>query len=140
MGLSVASEQLGEFVYSLSLSATEAGTDTTMRFTTDLGSQAIQTYHFRSFATEAADAEYECEIKGSEFTVPTTVTAKVVAAGSDGADTAVDVCYEPSNMGGVRDTLVIKSKGKAGMFQVALIGKCDKPKTKENVRYELEFV
>jgi len=128
--LSVASEQLGEFVYSLSLSATEAGTDTTMRFTTDLGSQAIQTYHFRSFATEAADAEYECEIKGSEFTVPTTVTAKVVAAGSDGADTAVDVCYEPSNMGGVRDTLVIKSKGKAGMFQVALIGKCDKPKRK----------
>ena len=101
-----------------------------MRFKTDLGSNAIQTYHFRSYATVAQDAEYICETKGSEFTVPKSVTAKLAQPGSDGVDTTVDVCYEPSNMGGVRDTLTIRSKGKAGVYRAALIGKCEKPKRK----------
>ncbi len=128
--LSIHCAELGEFAYALSLSATDVGTSNVLRFNTDLGSRAVLTYRFRSFATTDDDAEYTCEIKGAEFTVQDTVKAELAQPGSDGVETTIDVAYEPSNLGGVRDTLVLKSKGKAGTYKVALVGLCEKPKRK----------
>jgi len=74
--LSVHSKELGEFAYLLSLSATEASLDGTMRFDTDLGSKTVQTFRFKSYGTTQKDAEYDCKIKGTEFTIQKSVYSK----------------------------------------------------------------
>jgi len=45
-------------------------------------------------------------------------------------DVSLDICYEPSNLGAVRDTLILRSRGRAVLYQVALVGMCRKPKRK----------
>lgn len=109
----------------------KALTDKTLKFSTSLGNETIQTFRFVSFATKATT--YECKIEGKEFAVATPSNGKVAVAGaepgarSEGVPVAVEVRYEPSALGDVHDVLVVSSP-EGGVYTCALHGHCDPPK------------
>jgi hydrocephalus-inducing protein len=127
--LTLFSPELGDFRYSLELTGSSLPNERTLRFDTSLGSEHVQTFRFTSF--EMAACEFECKIGGNEFRVDQArVKAQGAARGSEGETLSVDVRYEPTNLGDVRDELVItplNGKGSAE-YRVPLYGHCDPPK------------
>lgn len=118
------SPQLGEFRYSLDLSCNTLSNERTLRFDAYLGEDILQKFRFTSFETSAG--EFECKIGGSEFTCEPKVKILGCNRGSDGEELIVDVKYEPTSLGDVRDMLVLK-RGNSE-YKVPLYGHCQPPK------------
>jgi len=127
---SLLSDELGEFPYAVTLSAAGVGTDRIMRMEAELGQEVTQTFRFVSYATKPSLAatnpsgpgssssaasnaspsmmEYECRMGGSEFRVePSRIAVAWADPLGDGIPVAVEVKYEPSNLGEIRDLLTI---------------------------------
>lgn len=112
--LSLWSDDLGEFQYALALSAAGVGTESrSLRFSTDLGRESAQMFRFTSFASKPQGSlqpsmEYEVRTGGREFSVD---AARILVPWADplgeGVPVVVEVKYEPSALGEVRDMLTI---------------------------------
>jgi hydrocephalus-inducing protein len=127
--LALFSPELGDFRYTLELSSSTVPNERTLRFDTSLGGESAQTFRFASF--EQGATEFECKVSGSEFVVEQAkIKANGAARGSDGEQLSVELRYEPTNLGDVRDVLTITAlngKGSAE-YRVPLYGHCDPPK------------
>jgi hydrocephalus-inducing protein len=126
--LTLFSPELGDFRYTLELNSSSLPNERTLRFDTSLGGENVQTFRFASF--EPGACEFECKIGGAEFTVEQAkIKAQGCARGSDGEMLQVDVRYEPTNLGDVRDVLTITAVGKGSAeYRVPLYGHCEPPK------------
>ena len=126
MVLSLWSDDLGEFQYALGLSAAGVGTESrSLRFSTDLGRESAQMFRFTSFASKPQGSlqpsmEYEVRTGGREFSVD---TARILVPWADplgeGVPVVVEVKYEPSALGEVRDMLTIAPVPAAGSAAAA---------------------
>lgn len=128
--VTLSSAELGNMTYELSAVASETSADSTLRFSCALGGHSTQVFHFQSFLPAAT--KYECKLKSSEFTAASSVQAAAAAPGSDGTPVAVEIVYEPSNMGDIRDELVVQASAPGGagsvVYRCALYGHCSPPK------------
>ncbi len=110
-------------------SGTNCPNERTLRFDTNLGGESVQTFRFVSF--EPGATEFECKVSGPEFVVEQAkVKASGAARGSDGETLQVDLRYEPTNLGDVRDLLIITATNGKGSaeYRVPLYGHCEAPK------------
>ncbi|KAK3085440.1 hypothetical protein FSP39_003318 [Pinctada imbricata] len=118
------SNELGTYVYDLSLKATPAGPEKALYFRTCLGQNQIQVAKFLNFAKQAK-ADYTCKVDNSDFHTEKTVAA---APGSHGGtEVALDVTFEPSKLGEQRAMLTISSP-QGGEYVFPLFGTCIPPK------------
>jgi hypothetical protein len=126
--LSLFSEELGEFQYALTLSAAGVGTERSLRFATDLGHDTTHTFRFTSYATKppgslASNMEYEVRTSGKEFSVDAPRIAVPFADPlSEGVPVGIEVRYEPSAVGEVRDMLVVSPVPLGGPSAAAATG------------------
>ncbi len=120
-------DELGEFMYTLQLDPPAAPAERALRFNTALGSECTQVFKFRSFSSEPV--EFEASLAGSgEFSVEQKVQAPAAPAGGEGVEVAVEVVFEPSGLGSVRDELTILGKGNGGKYTCSLIGIAEAPR------------
>jgi len=144
--LTLRSQELGSYKFLLKLSSTPVGIDKVLKFNSFLGGQDLQTFRFVHFASsssgssedKAKETLYELSItrqdKGKDdcehdFSVAQT-QMKVQSNGEESVAVAVDVTYLPSNVGRVRNLLVVRSPDNNSTYQCALHGFCDPPKPK----------
>jgi hydrocephalus-inducing protein len=125
--LIMTSDLLGEFCYTLDLTALEiTSTERTLRMNTTLGCEISAPFRFKNFATSATT--YECKLdSGRDFLVDSKINVPAAEPGSEGVDVVVDVRFEPSAMGDARDMLRISSKD-GGKYTCSLKGFCEAPK------------
>ena len=97
----------------------------TLRFDAYLGGDITQKLRFTSFEQTATD--FECKIAGTEFACDLRIRAAGCGRGLDGEEMTLDVKYEPTNLGDVRDVLVITGVNQRGNaeFRVPLYGHCE---------------
>jgi len=123
--ISLSSPELGEFRYTVDLVAREPPCERPVRLTASLGMETSGTFRFKSFTTK--DCVYDCKLGGLEFVVDPKVTAAAADRGSDGSEVSVDIRYEPSAIGEIRDTLSLTSAD-GGTYSVPVTGSCEPPK------------
>lgn len=117
--------ELGEYVYKLKLSATPAGPEGGMHFSTDLGGLQPQKFRFKSY--RKAPTSYTCIVEDEDFEGDAKVDAP--AAENDGVEAEINVTFEPSKLGTTHATMVLKS-AEGGDYIVNLHGECVPPKPK----------
>jgi hydrocephalus-inducing protein len=118
--------ELGEYVYKLKLSATAAGPEGGMHFSTDLGGLQPQKFRFRSY--RKAPTSYTCSVEDDDFEGDVKVDAPA-AEDDDGVEAEVNVTFEPSKLGTTHATMILKSS-EGGEYIVNLHGECVPPKPK----------
>lgn len=118
--------ELGEYVYKLKLSATAAGPEGGMHFSTDLGGLQPQKFRFKSY--RKAPTTYTCSVEDEDFEGDVKVDAPA-AEDDNGVEAEVNVTFEPSKLGVTHATMVLKS-AEGGDYIVNLHGECVPPKPK----------
>lgn len=118
---------LGEFKYGLNLTCTPHVAERSLRFNANLGSEAKQTFRFISYAPNPTD--YECSVTGTHFGVDSgaKISAAAAAPDGDGVEVVVELRYEPSAVGTVRETFTANSPT-GGKYSCVLYGICEMPK------------
>ena len=125
--LTITSAELGAFVYDLQLKALPAGEQKTLHFTVALGDANTLRFRFVNYLRKAETYKLALGNGASgDFEVEASVQAPA-AEGSEGAEVAVDVTFEPSKLGEAHDTLTVSS-AEGGEFLCALHGNALKPK------------
>jgi hypothetical protein len=134
--LKLKSNVLGEFKFDLALTANPVGAPRVMKFATGLGGEVSQTHRFLSYASKSID--YECKVTGTDFTLESgaKVTASPCPPGGEGVEVLVELRYEPSALGTVKETVTF-SNTEGGTYQLALEGFCDPPKPQGPVQCKL---
>jgi len=117
--------ELGEYVYKLKLSASAAGPEGGLHFSTDLGGLQSQKFRFKSY--RKAPTSYTCDIENADFAGESKVDAP--AAEEEGVEVEVNVTFEPSTLGTTHATMLLKS-AEGGDYIVNLHGECVAPKPK----------
>jgi len=118
--LTLASSELGTFVYDLRLVALPAGETKTLQFKVALGNLQTLRYRFTSFLKRPEAYKLAVGKGDGDFAVEASVSAPA-AEGSNGVEVAVDVTFEPSKMGESSDTLTISS-AEGGEYTCVLKG------------------
>lgn len=125
--LTLSSNELGKFPYTLRLSATAPGPEQALSFTVPLGRRQSQPFKFVHYLQKKA--EYSCTFssKGEAgFECDKSIVGH--PAGIDGVPVEVEVTFEPTAVGeGFRDTLIV-SHPEAGEYTCPLYGRCTEPK------------
>lgn len=107
--LSINSKELGAFKYKLVATATAAAHLPTLRFEAALGSVQTEALTFKAY--NAAKLDYACSMKRIDFfTLPKSLPVDAVADW-DGVDVSVPISFEPTELGGLTDMLVVTAPG-----------------------------
>ena len=123
----------------LQQSSASSSASAAVRCECSLGASTVSQYRFISFSPTAG--EYECKVNTEEFSVEPKFKVKGCKRGSEGEEVMLDIRYEPSALGDVRDVLTISipaskmpavasaSAGASGQFEfhVPLLGHCRSP-------------
>jgi hydrocephalus-inducing protein len=116
--------ELGTYTYNLALSATEAGPEGAMHFSTDLGNTQLQKLRFTSYLQRPTS--YEVSFDSEEFQGDAKVDAPA-ATDDTGIEVETSVTYEPSVLGDTHSVMYLKS-AEGGTYAVNLHGGCVAPK------------
>lgn len=123
--ITITTRELGIFKYRLVVTATPPTLRQSLRFSVSLGSVQTETFIFKAFNTLKCD--YACSLKRNDvFAAAKSVTVEAVAGGWLGDDIRVDINFEPTEMGEVRDTLVVSSPD-GGDYTCELVATCVAP-------------
>jgi hydrocephalus-inducing protein len=118
--LVITSNELGDYIYTLQLSARPAASERALHFKAALGASHVQTFRFRNYV-QGGPTTYTCSVGNPDsFEMEPSV---VVEASPDwnGTDGEITINFEPLSLGEVRDTLRITSAD-GGEFVVMLYG------------------
>ena len=118
--LVITSNELGDYIYTLQLSARPAASERALHFKAALGANHVQTFRFRNYV-QGTPTTYTCSVGNPDsFEMEPSV---VVEASPDwnGTDGEITINFEPLSLGEVRDTLRITSAD-GGEFVVMLYG------------------
>ena len=127
LSLSLNTSKLGQYVYNLQVAPVDIPVEKSLKFSTSLGTESLQTFRFTSFSDEK-NCKYECKVTGTEFSLSqSSLAVQPAPRGSDGIEVEVTVRYEPSAIGDVRDTLTVSSPT-GGEYKCILRGHCEPPK------------
>lgn len=128
--LTLVSDALGTFTYSVALKAYAPSPEPSLHFSAPLGTRTPSTFHFKH--VEARSSTYTITLSPPDvFTTPTP-TLHLPApdlhspTGWGGTPGAVEVWYEGVGVGDVEGTLTLKSDG-GGVYEVPLRGKSVPP-------------
>ena len=124
--LKLSSPELGEFLYDLRLAAMPAGESKSLAFKVALGDAQPVRFRFANYLRRQETYKLSLADGAAEFEVDASVVAPA-ADGSQGAEVAVDVTFEPSKLGEVTSTLTASS-AEGGEYVVALRGMALPPK------------
>ena len=120
--LTITSAELGAFVYDLQLKALPAGEQKSMQFTVALGDANTLRFRFVNYLRKPETCISSRSATARRATSRSTRPVQAPAAeGSEGAEVAVDVTFEPSKLGEAHDTLTVSS-AEGGEFPCALHG------------------
>jgi len=122
--LTVSAPELGATTHSLRLRASDAADMRTLQFRAGLGAAQTQTFRFSNFlrGNGTAPIVYKASVRsGPDFEVEVKDVQAPPADGTQGTDVSVDVKFEPSRVGEVRDTLTI-SHPEGGEYVCDLVG------------------
>lgn len=123
--LTIMTKELGTFKYKLVVKATPPLLKQVLRFDAPLGSMQSESFIFHAY--NLASSNYACSVKKPEyFTVQNSLTVGPVAGGWEGEDTRLNVVFEPTVIGEMRDTLMVTSP-EGGEYLCELIGNCTAP-------------
>lgn len=123
--VSIFTEELGVFKYKVKVSSSPPTLRQILRFNVPLGSMQAETFIFRAYNT--ARCEYACSLRNQgTFAVAKSVVVDPVAGGWDGDDIRVDVTFEPTEMGEIRDVLTLSSP-EGGEYVCELVASCVAP-------------
>lgn len=118
-------KELGIFKYKLVVKATPPLLRQVLRFSVPLGSMQTEPFIFRAYNTSKTD--YACAITKPEFfSVQKSIAVDPVAGGWDGDEVRLNVVFEPTEIGQVKDTLTVTS-AEAGQYVCELIADCSAP-------------
>lgn len=123
--LKLHSDQLGDYLYTLRLKASVAGSEQALRFRSDLGGNHTQTLRFRHY-NQSATTYSIAPPRNACFAVPPTVAAPA-ASSWDGEEVSVDITFEPETIGSLRDEVVLSSE-EGGNYVFPIYGTCVAPK------------
>lgn len=123
--LTIITKELGTFKYKVTVKATPPLLKQVLRFDASLGSMQAESFIFRSYNTIKCD--YLCSVKKPEyFQVQNKLEVGPVQGGWNGDDIRLNVVFEPSVIGEIRDTLVVTSTD-GGEYICEVIGNCTAP-------------
>jgi hydrocephalus-inducing protein len=123
--LTIITKELGTCKYKLIVKASPPLLKQVLRFDAPLGSMQSESFIFRAYNT--ANCSFACSVKKPDsFTVQTPLAVPAVAGGWDGEDARLNVVFEPTVIGEVRDTLLVTSP-EGGEYLCELIGNCTAP-------------
>ena len=124
--LTLTSEELGIYSYSLSLRGLSPGLERSLVFNVPLGSKDVKSFRFMHYLDEKSD--YSCKLASGDAGFSTEASIVAHPAGPEGIESEVDVTFEPTRIGSnFKDTLLVKS-AVAGEFICPVIGRCIAPK------------
>jgi len=127
--LQLHSDQLGDFIYDVHLTAVAPSPEPAVALTAALGQKASTSVRFRHFEPKAA--VYKCVVSRPDaFTVPATVSAPVAPVGADaweGAECAFDVTFEGCAIGSEASELTLVSDT-GSTYVVPLAATCTPPR------------
>jgi len=124
--LTLVCAELGTYTYELKLSATEAGPEGGMHFSTDLGGTQMQKVRFTSYIKKPTS--YVASFDNSDFVGDAKVDAPAAPDDNDdGIEVETSVTYEPSVLGDIHGVVHLKS-AEGGVYAVNLHGNCVAPK------------
>ena len=118
--LVITSNELGDYIYKLDLSARPAASERALHFKAALGASHVQTFRFRNYV-QGQQTEYKCVVGNPDsFEMDESVTVEA-SPDWNGIDGEVTINFEPLALGEVRDTLRITSPD-GGEFVCMLYG------------------
>ncbi|XP_029009061.1 hydrocephalus-inducing protein homolog isoform X2 [Betta splendens] len=121
--LTLSSNELGYFHYDLLLKALRPPPEKTVHFSASLGSSHSVLVKFINYSRSTT--EYFCKTDCPDFTVEKSIT--VQPGFQAGSEVSVEVCFEPHQLGEVRDLLSLSSVA-GGEYIFPLHGTCLPPK------------
>jgi hypothetical protein len=130
------SQELGTYVYDLTLQSIPASFEKTTHFKTTLGNQHVQTVRFLHFCK--VKTEFTCKLDHGDFLIdkafsvmPTVVapigTSSTIFSPTPPTEMQLDVTYEPSKLGDVNTMLTLTSPT-GGEYNFPLHGNCSLPR------------
>ena len=123
--LTIMTKELGTCKYKVVVKATPPLLKQVLRFDAPLGSMQSESFLFHTY--NLANCNYTCSVKKPEsFTVQSSLSVGPVSAGWEGEDARLNVVFEPTVIGEVRDTLTVASP-EGGEYLCELIGNCTAP-------------
>jgi len=123
--LTIMTKELGTFKYKVIVKATPPLLKQVLRFDAPLGSMQSESFIFHAYNT--VNSNYACAVKKPEyFTVQSALVVAPVAGGWEGEDVRLNVVFEPTVIGEIRDTLTLTSP-EGGEYLCELIGNCTAP-------------
>lgn len=123
--LTIMTKELGTCKYKVVVKATPPLLKQVLRFDAPLGSMQSESFIFHAYNTSSTN--YTCSVKKPEyFTVQPSLTVGAVSGGWDGEDVRLNVVFEPTVIGEIRDTLTVSSP-EGGEYLCELIGNCTAP-------------
>lgn len=119
--LTLYTKELGMFKYKLIVKSGPPTLQQSLRFDVPLGSNQSESFIFRAYNTVKTD--YICSVKKQDFfSVPKTVPVDAIAKW-EGEDIRVNISFEPTAIGEIRDMLTLSS-AEGGEYTCELIGVC----------------
>ena len=123
--LVISTKELGTFKYKLLLKSTPPLLKQILRFDVPLGS--MQTEQFVFHAYNEVKCDYICAVEKPDFfTVQKSLVVEPVSSGWAGDDIRLNVMFEPTEIGEVRDTLTVASPA-GGTYLCELVANCIAP-------------
>ena len=118
--LVITSVELGDYIFTLDLSARPAASERALHFKAALGASHVQTFRFRNYV-QGAPTTYTCTVGNPDsFEMDDSVTVEA-SPDWNGTDGEITINFEPLSLGEVRDTLRITSPD-GGEFVCMLYG------------------
>ena len=118
--LVITSNELGDYIFKLSLSARPAASERALHFKAALGASHVQTFRFRNYV-QGQPSTYTCTVGNPDsFEMDESVTVEA-SPDWNGIDGEITINFEPLSLGEVRDTLRITSPD-GGEFVCMLYG------------------
>lgn len=123
--LTIITKELGTFKYKIVVKSSPSLLKQILRFEVPLGSIQNETFVFHAYNTVKCD--FACEVKKPDFfSVQKALTVEPVAGGWAGDSIRLSVGYEPTEIGELRDMLVVQHP-EWGYYECELVATCVPP-------------